>query len=57
MLVCSVSVQGLSLAGTVTLGSNNSFLYIKTLVVDINLTSVKVSTSGIYVVSNLLVYF
>jgi len=42
-----ISVKGLSLAGTVTLGSNNSFLYIKTLNVDINLTSVKTNLEGL----------
>jgi hypothetical protein len=41
------SVQGLSVAGTVTLGSNNSFIYIKTLDLDINLISAKVNFEGL----------
>jgi len=42
-----VAVQNLSLAGTVTLGSNNSFLYVKSLDVDVNLSSAKVNFEGL----------
>jgi len=41
------AVQGLSLVGTVVLGSNNSFIYIKTLDLDVNLASAKVNFEGI----------
>lgn len=44
-------MEGLSLVGTVVLGSNNSFIYIRTLDLDVNLESAEVSISGIYVVS------
>jgi len=43
----TVSVQGLSLAGTVVLGANNSFIYIKSLDLDVNLVSTKVNLEGL----------
>jgi hypothetical protein len=47
-------VEGISLTGSVTLGSNNSFIFVKALELDLNLKAAKVSMSRIYVVSNLL---
>jgi len=53
----SASIQDASLSGTVVLGSNNSYLYIKSLALDVNVGDATVSISGIYFVSNLLLQF
>ena len=46
-------MEDLSLIGSVTLSTNNSFIYVKEFDLDIKLTAAKVSISGIYVTSNL----
>jgi len=43
----AAAVKGLSLVGTVVLGSNNSYIYIKTLDVDVTIKSAEVNFEGL----------
>lgn len=43
----AASVEGISLTGSVTLGSNNSFIFVKALELDLNLKAAKVNFEGI----------
>jgi hypothetical protein len=48
------SVQGVVVKFKIALGSKDSFIYVKSLELDVSIGGVKVSTSGTYVACNLL---